>query len=153
MNCNHPNCEGIEHGALCHLCPHDGDRTLDSLSWKAHPCFRCTDENAQAAKCDSREQGHGRVSSADMVPRHCVTAHEPEETPENIRTEVLRSLLLLTPKEYVSLIESVRPEANGRKRDLRKLKSVTDGIFGEDVSLQMVDSRVKTALRKLKNGQ
>lgn len=162
MTCPLPNCNGIEHNSRCHACPHTGDPAIRTLPWgRGHPCWHCvTTADGGHDPNDSREQGHGRVSSAEAVPPHLV-ASIPDVSGEERAGEswqgdfsavahaVLRALLNLPPKELATLLASLKLNADGTTRTLLQIKAVTDALFHENVTLQAVDIRIRRAYEAL----
>lgn len=158
MKCNVENCNGADHRGLCWICPHSDDvkrGVFAEQSWETTPCFCCATED-----CDSREQGHGRVISYEEAPPLLVAAFPNEENEEKARdeyiaaaAEILRKLMQLTPKEYVTLIESMRfcaEDDSTLVRTLNHVKRITNSLFKEDVSFQIVGYRLKSAKKKLR---
>lgn len=160
MPCPMPNCNGIDHKSLCHACPHLGDQAVQAMPWdRNHPCFHCvTDEDGNHDANDSREQGHGRVSSAEAVPARftATPAPEPDAVEDDWQGEfsavahcVIRALLKLPPKEVVTLLESLKLNPDGSSRTLMDTKEQTDRLFHENVTFQAVDIRLRRAYEAL----
>lgn len=193
MKCNNPNCilhgkkkGSIDHLGICHDCPHWEDKSLANLPRmtpelfetykeeglpipsKYHPCSCCID-----AKCDSRNQGHGRGYSYETVPPDVVSEKEydmpaifEDEQPPSIQEQlraIFHSLVRLTPREYVSFIEYIRPDPKtGIPRNLEKVAEVVNDIFNHRCqkcghkkqadSFQLVDMHVESAKKKLAQG-
>jgi hypothetical protein len=86
-----------------------------------------------------------------------VAAFPPDDEEEDgdrelrMAADLLSRLLRLEPKLYVTLIESVRYADDGGQRTLTHVKRITDELFKEDVSFQMVSVRLKAAVRKLRS--
>ena len=157
MKCNQPNCKSVDHKGLCWKCPHSSDvekGIYKTTPWERSPCFCCKKANP-SLECDSREQGHGRVISYEEAPPILVaTFPETEEEGAagelHMAAELLGRLMRLEPKLYVTLIESVRYADDGGQRTLNHVKRITNELFREDISFQMVSARLKAAQRKLK---
>lgn len=158
MPCPHPNCNGIDHRSLCYNCPHTGDPAIQALPWdKNHPCFHCvTGPDGGTDTNDSREQGHGRVSSVEAVPPHLVASEAADPDGDSdaegwqgdfsaVAHAVLRALINLPPKELATLVASLNLNPDGTTRTLAQIKSVTDALFHENVTLQAVDIRIRRA--------
>lgn len=156
MKCNQKNCNRIDHQGQCWKCPHDADvkaGVFQKMRWEDTPCFRCRKANPDR-DCDSREQGHGRVISYEEAPPLLVAAFpasEEDESEFRAAVDVLNRLMRMEPKLYVTLIESVRHADDGGQRTLNHVKRVTNALFHENISFQMVSARLKAAMRKLKD--
>jgi hypothetical protein len=164
MKCNVANCKGADHLGLCWICPHSEDVQRGAYSqqpWETTPCFRCNKKAAEA-ECDSREQGHGRVISYEEAPPLLVASmpHGDDESDSyrdmiiKAAAYILRRLMRLAPREYVTLIESMRycvEDDRATERNLNHVKRLTNELFHENVSFQVVGVRLKAAQRKLKD--
>lgn len=74
MRC--PICH-VDHFMLCHSCPHNGK--MQGAVYASSPCAVCAlDHHGQPRTNDSREIGHGRVVSLDVVERY-VSDELPDE--------------------------------------------------------------------------
>lgn len=161
MKCHQAQCKGVDHKGLCWLCPHSisvEKGAYKGMKWEDTPCSRCFNSDPER-DCDSREQGHGRVISYEEAPPFLVSTfgqgRDEEETEHELAaaTDVLRRILRLEPKEYVTLIESVRfctKDERGVTRTLNQVKAVTNELFKEDISFQMVAMRLAAATRKVR---
>ena len=155
-SCNQPACRGVDHLGLCHLCPHDGDAGLAGLPYAAHPCSRCK-------AGDSREQGHGRGMSYEAMPPKLVAEAEADmpslfdgdqpPPPQQFIVAILHALCQLKPREYITLIESVRTRPDGGPRALKDISNAVKVIIHErEVSFQLTDMVLDAAMRKLAEG-
>lgn len=74
MKC--PICR-IDHYMLCHSCPHNGQ--LAGVKYDESPCAVCVlDHKGKPRTNDSREIGHGRVVSLEVIERY-VSDELPDE--------------------------------------------------------------------------
>lgn len=157
MKCNQPECKGQDHQGQCWKCPHSESvqsGAFKKTRWEDTPCWRCSKANPDRG-CDSREQGHGRVISYEEAPPLLVAAFPGGEKGEpggelQLAAELLGRIMRLDPKLYVTLIESVRYADDGGQRTLNHVKRITNELFREDISFQMVSARLKTAIRRLR---
>lgn len=74
MRC--PICN-IDHYMLCHSCPHNGQQ--QGVKYSESPCSVCVlDHKGKPRTNDSREIGHGRVVSLEIIERY-VSDELPDE--------------------------------------------------------------------------
>lgn len=86
---------------------------------------------------------------ARLVASFLSEEKEAENEYVKIAIDILENLMRLEPKLYVTLIESVRYADDGGQRTLNHVKRITNELFHEDISFQMVSARLKAARRKL----
>ena len=75
----------VDHYMICHSCPHNG--RVAGQAYAASPCAFCDkDHHGKARRNDSREGGHGRVVSLELLERYVGDELPAEEEGENQQT-------------------------------------------------------------------